>query len=115
MDFGIARMQSDRRLTQTGSTVGSLFYMSPEQIKGTQPDPRSDLYSLGVTMYEMVTGRRPFDANSDFSLMAAHLEQMPMPPIEVIPGIPPTLSDIILMAMAKDPAARFQSAQAFRG
>jgi serine/threonine protein kinase len=115
MDFGIARMQTDRRLTQTGHTVGSLFYMSPEQIKGAQPDPRSDLYSLGITMYEMVTGRRPFEGTSDFSIMAAHLEQMPRAPIEVIPGIPAALSDIILMSVAKDPAARFQSAQAFRG
>src|SRR5690242_19809952 len=65
LDFGIARMKQDRRLTQTGSTVGSLYYMSPEQIRGAQPDPRSDLYSLGITLYEMVTGRRPFEGTSD--------------------------------------------------
>ena len=114
MDFGIARVQADRRLTQTGSTVGSLFYMSPEQIKGGDPDGRSDLYSLGITMYEMVTGRRPFLGDSDFQIMSAHLQQAPMAPIEVIPGIPSALSDIILMAIEKDPAARFQSAEAFR-
>ena len=115
MDFGIARVQADKRLTQTGSTVGSLFYMSPEQIKGSDPDGRSDLYSLGITMYEMVTGRRPFGGDSDFQIMSAHLQQAPMAPIEVIPGIPSGLSDIILMAIEKDPAARFQTAEAFRG
>ena len=114
MDFGIARVQADKRLTQTGSTVGSLFYMSPEQIKGSDPDGRSDLYSLGITMYEMVTGRRPFGGDSDFQIMSAHLGQAPMAPIEVIPGIPSGLSDIILMAIEKDPAARFQTAEAFR-
>ncbi|MEO8051402.1 MAG: protein kinase [Acidobacteriota bacterium] len=114
MDFGIARVQADRRLTQTGSTVGSLFYMSPEQIKGGDPDGRSDLYSLGITMYEMVTGRRPFLGDSDFQIMSAHLQQAPMAPIEVIPGIPAALSEIILMAIEKEPAARFQSAEAFR-
>ena len=115
MDFGIARVQADKRLTQTGSTVGSLYYMSPEQIKGSDPDGRSDLYSLGITMYEMVTGRRPFGGDSDFQIMSAHLGQAPMAPIEVIPGIPSGLSDIILMAIEKDPAARFQTAEAFRG
>ncbi len=114
MDFGIARVQADKRLTQTGSTVGSLYYMSPEQIKGADPDGRSDLYSLGITMYEMVTGRRPFGGDSDFQIMSAHLGQAPMAPIEVIPGIPSGLSDIILMAIEKDPAARFQTAEAFR-
>jgi serine/threonine-protein kinase len=114
MDFGIARMQSDRRLTQTGHTLGSLFYMSPEQIRGAPLDPRSDLYSLGITMYEMVTGRRPFEGTSDFSLMSAHLEQTPAAPVQVVPGIPSALSDIILTAIAKDPGARFPTAREFR-
>ena len=114
MDFGIARVQADRRLTQTGSTVGSLFYMSPEQIKGDDPDGRSDLYSLGITMYEMITGKRPFLGDSDFQIMSAHMQQAPVAPIEVIPGIPSALSDIILMAIEKEPSARFQTAGAFR-
>jgi serine/threonine-protein kinase len=114
MDFGIARVEADRRLTQTGHAVGSLFYMSPEQIKGAQPDARSDIYSLGITLYEMVTGRRPFEGDSDFSIMAAHLEQAPMAPIEVVPGVPGEVNDIILMAIAKDPTARFQTAAAFQ-
>ncbi|MEQ1949330.1 MAG: serine/threonine-protein kinase [Bryobacteraceae bacterium] len=114
MDFGIARAKSDRKLTQTGSAVGSLYYMSPEQIKGTEPDPRSDLYSFGITLYELVTGKRPFAGNSDFQIMSAHLQESPAPPIDVVPGVPTDLSDIILMAIAKDPESRFQSAQAFR-
>ncbi|HVP00614.1 MAG TPA: protein kinase [Bryobacteraceae bacterium] len=115
LDFGIARMKKDRSLTEAGHAVGSLYYMSPEQIKGTEPDPRSDLYSLGVTLYEMVTGRRPFQGDSEYSVMVAHLEQTPLAPVEIVPGVPPALSDIIVMAMAKDPAQRFQTAQAFAG
>ncbi len=113
MDFGIARMQADRQLTKTGTTVGSLYYMSPEQINGGQPDPRSDLYSLGVTLYEMVTGRRPFVGDSDYSIMAAHLQHKPVAPMEIIAGVPLDLNDIIMMAIAKDPEQRFQKAEAF--
>ncbi len=115
LDFGIARMKKDRSLTEAGHAVGSLYYMSPEQIKGSEPDPRSDLYSLGVTLYEMVTGRRPFQGDSEYSVMVAHLEQTPMAPVEIVPGVPHALSDIIVMSMAKDPAQRFQTAQAFAG
>ncbi len=114
MDFGIARMTADQRLTRTGHTVGSLFYMSPEQIQGGEPDPRSDLYALGVTLYEMVTGRKPFQGDSDYSIMAAHLEKTPVAPFDVVAGLPTDLSDIILMAIAKNPESRFQSAAAFR-
>ncbi len=114
MDFGIARMQADKRLTQTGGAIGSLFYMSPEQIRGAEPDPRSDIYSLGITLYEMVTGRRPFGGDSDYQIMSAHLEQAPRAPIEIVPGVPADFSEIILTAIAKDPAERFQSAAAFR-
>jgi serine/threonine-protein kinase len=114
MDFGIARMQADHQLTKTGTTVGSLYYMSPEQINGGQPDPRSDLYSLGITLYEMVTGRRPFVGDSDYSIMAAHLQQRPVAPMEIIAGVPLDLNDIIMMAIAKDPEQRFQKAEAFR-
>ncbi len=114
MDFGIARLAADRRLTQTGRTVGSLYYMSPEQIKGALDlDGRADLYSLGVTLYEMVTGRKPFEGDSDFSIMAAHLEKAPVPPVQVDPTLPPELNDVILMSIAKDPSQRFQTAEAF--
>ena len=113
MDFGIARSGSDRGLTMTGTTLGSLYYMSPEQVKGSPVDARSDLYAVGVSLYEMVTGQRPFQADSDFSILAAHLEQAPKPPIELRPDLPEGMNEIILMAMAKNPDERFQSAEAF--
>lgn len=114
MDFGIAKIQNDRRLTEAGHTMGSLFYMSPEQIRGGDPDPRSDIYALGVTLYEMVTRRRPFVGDSDYSIMAAHLQQTPQAPVEIVPGVPSGLSDVIVMALAREPQARFQSAEAMQ-
>lgn len=113
MDFGIARAGDDRGLTMTGTTLGSLGYMSPEQVKGEATDARSDLYSVGVSLYEMVTGQRPFRADSDYSLMTAHVRETPKPPVELQPGLPAALNEIILMAISKDPAQRFQSADAF--
>jgi serine/threonine-protein kinase len=114
MDFGIARAGDQHNLTMTGTTLGSLGYMSPEQVQGENTDARSDLYSVGVSLYEMVTGQRPFQAHSDYSIMAAHVREMPKPPIELQPGLPAALNEIILMAIAKDPARRFQTADAFR-
>ena len=114
MDFGIARGGDERSLTMTGTTMGSLSYMSPEQVKGEATDARSDLYSVGVSLYEFVTGQRPFIATSDYSIMAAHVKEMPKPPVELHPGLPAALNEIILMAIAKDPAQRFQTADAFR-
>jgi eukaryotic-like serine/threonine-protein kinase len=113
-DFGIARSRDDQTLTVTGTTTGSLSYMSPEQVKGEATDARSDLYSLGISLYEMVTGRRPFQADSDFAVMMAHLERQPKPPVEFQPGLPAGLNEIILKAISKEPARRYQSAGEFR-
>jgi len=116
MDFGIAKAAADRRLTMTGTTMGSLYYMSPEQIKGmATTDARSDLYSVGVSLYEIATGKKPFDGDSQFAIMAAHLEKTPVPPITLDNKLPQDLNDVILMAIAKEPDQRFQSAKAFAG
>jgi serine/threonine-protein kinase len=114
MDFGIARAASERKLTMTGTTLGSIYYMSPEQVEGRDIDGRSDLYSVGVCLYEVATGKKPFEGDSNYAIMAAHLKQAPVPPIEVDPNIPHPLNEIIMMVLAKDPAQRFQSADAFR-
>jgi len=115
MDFGIARSTADHKLTQTGTTVGSLYYMSPEQIQGVSaPDARSDLYSVGVSLYELVTGKRPFDGDSQFAIMSAHLQGTPVPPVKVDPRLPQLLNDVILMSVAKDAESRFQTAGALR-
>jgi serine/threonine-protein kinase len=114
MDFGIARSGNDRSLTTTGTTLGSLNYMPPEQVKDEGIDARSDIYSLGVSLYEMVTGELPFRGDSNYSVMSAHLNETPKAPITIRPDLPAALNQIILIAMAKDRAQRFQSAEAFR-
>ena len=115
MDFGIAKSATDRKLTMTGTTMGSLYYMSPEQIQGTQTlDARSDLYSVGVSLYELVTGKHPFDGDSQFAIMSAHLQQTPVPPISLDPTLPQGLNDLILFSVNRDPNTRFQTAEAFR-
>lgn len=112
-DFGIAVADSELRLSRRGMVVGSLPYMAPEQIRSGTVDVRSDIYSLGVTLYEMTTGKRPFQGTTEYQLIEAHMKQAPRPPAEVTPGVPASLSDGILRAMAKDPGDRFQSAEEF--
>ena len=114
MDFGIARVLGTARQTKTGRLIGTLEYMSPEQMRGAETDARSDIYSLGILLYEMLTGRVPFQADSDYELMRAQVEQAPLPPREVKGEIPLAVEAAILQALAKDPAARFQSAAEFR-
>jgi eukaryotic-like serine/threonine-protein kinase len=113
-DFGIARSTTDETITVAGTTTGSLSYMAPEQVNGEATDARSDLYSVGISLYEMVTGQRPFRADNDFHVMLAHLKEEPRPPLELQPSLPPALNGIILRAIAKHPGARFQSAHEFR-
>ena len=113
MDFGIARSGTDGSLTSTGTTLGSLNYMPPEQVRGEAADGRSDLYSFGISLYELLTGKLPFQGDSQYSLMTAQLNQQPPSPISLRADVPPALNEIILMAMAKDPTDRFQSADAF--
>jgi serine/threonine-protein kinase len=114
MDFGIARSDTDLTLTMAGTSLGTINYMSPEQVKGEPTDPRSDLYSVGICLYEMVTGKKPFTAGSDYSIMTAQVNEAPRPPIELQPELPVALNQIILMAIAKEPSRRFQTATAFR-
>jgi len=115
MDFGIAKSAADCRLTMTGTTLGSIYYMSPEQIEGAADlDTRTDVYSAGVTLYELVTGKRPFDGESHYAIMAAHMQKPPVPPIALDPRLPGPLNAAILMAVSRDRDSRFQAARAFR-
>jgi serine/threonine-protein kinase len=114
MDFGIAKSTDDMQLTRPGTTMGSVYYMSPEQVRGGTIDARSDIYSFGVTLYEMLTGHKPFQADTSYSVLNAQLNQAPTPPVEVNPAISPELNNIILHALAKLPEERFQSAADFR-
>jgi hypothetical protein len=114
MDFGIAKAVTDPQLTRTGFLVGSVFYVSPEQIEGKELDGRSDLYSLGVTLYELATGKRPFDGASDYQIISAHMKENPPAPRLLDPSLPAELNDVIMLALTKDPAQRFQTADAFK-
>ena len=109
-DFGIARIVSDTHLTVTGAIVGTPTYMSPEQGQGERGDERSDIYSLGVVLYEMVTGRVPFDADTPFAVIMRHIND-PLPsPREVNPEIPVAAEQVILKTLSKNPDDRYQTA-----
>ena len=114
LDFGIAKRITDHDLTLNDTTLGSPYYIAPEQIQGAATvDKRADLYSVGISLYEMVTGKKPFDGPDRFSIMFAHVKEMPVPPLEVNRQLPKALSDLILKAVAKSPDGRFQTAAAF--
>ena len=114
MDFGIAKSANDLNLTRPGTTMGSIYYMAPEQVRGGTIDARSDIYSFGVLLYEMLTGKKPFQADTSYSVLNAQLNDPPTPPVEVNPALSPQLNDIVLRAMAKNPDERFQNADEFR-
>ena len=111
-DFGIARAGvSD--MTETGSVMGTAQYLSPEQAQGKPVDERSDLYSIGVVLYELLTGRVPFDAESPVSVALMQVSEPPVPPMEVNPEVPPALNAVTLRAMEKNPDRRYQDADEF--
>jgi serine/threonine protein kinase len=114
MDFGVAKILDSKDNTQTGSMIGTLMYISPEQITGHDADFRSDIYTLGITLYQAVTGVLPFEKKTDYEYMNAHLHEQPLPPTALQPAIPQELEDIILKAIDKDPDKRFQGAHEFR-
>jgi len=114
MDFGIAKSSTEAMHTRVGTTMGSMLYMSPEQVRGNAVDHRSDLYSLGVVLYELTAGKRPFESDSTYAVLEAQLNTPPKPPVELNPALPQALNDIILTALEKEPMRRFQSAEAFR-
>jgi eukaryotic-like serine/threonine-protein kinase len=114
-DFGIARaINTEESLTQTGAVMGTATYFSPEQAEGIGVDARSDIYSLGVVLFEMVTGRPPFLGDTPVAVASKHVRDHPPAPRELNPSIPPTFEAIILKAMAKDPAHRYSTAEELR-
>ena len=109
-DFGIAKAVSNSTITAFGTTIGSVHYFSPEHARGGYTDAKSDIYSLGVVMYEMVTGKVPFDADTPVSVALKHMQEEPIPPIEANPHLPEAVNKIILKALKKDPMLRYQTA-----
>jgi serine/threonine-protein kinase len=111
-DFGIARMGASD-LTHTGSIIGTACYASPEQIHGHAITAASDLYSVGIILYELLTGRRPFDGDSVVTVALKQANERPAPPSTINTAVPPALERIVMRALEKDPARRFRDADAF--
>lgn len=114
MDFGIAKMTTSSRLTATGQTMGTVRYMSPEQVRGQEVDASTDLYSLGATMYESLVGETPFEGSTHFDIMSKHLTDPPVPPSQRGAVLPVELEQALLRCLAKKPKDRFASAREAR-
>jgi len=112
-DFGVAKVFGGEELTRAGSTLGTSHYMSPEQILGQSIGISSDIYSLGITLFEMMTGRVPFSGNSDFEIQRGHLEILPPSPRQFNPNVPKEVEAAILKSLEKRPEKRFSSAHHF--
>lgn len=113
-DFGIAKIvQTESKMTLTGSLVGTPAYMSPEQAQGLPAEPRSDIYSLGIVIYEMLTGRQPFTADTPMQVLIKHMNEPLVPLSSVVPGLPPMLDAVLNQALTKSPERRYASAVAF--
>jgi serine/threonine-protein kinase len=110
-DFGIARAESSQTLTQTGMIVGTPHYLSPEQIQGKKIDPRSDIYALGASLYELASGQPPFQGDSPLEILYQHINERAVPLAKLVPGIDPSMENIISRCIEKDPARRFQKAE----
>lgn len=110
MDFGIARTAGGSAMTQTGTIMGTAQYLSPEQAQGKSADPRSDLYSLGIVLYEMLTGKVPFDGENPVSIAYKHVREDPLPPSMINPDISAGLESVIMKALAKNPENRYRNA-----
>ena len=113
LDFGIAFQEQASHLTRTGYLLGSLNYMSPEQVSGGEATARSDIYSVGITLYELLTGELPISGKTSYEIMMGHMQRIPVPPHERNREIPVVVSEEVMRALAKDPAQRFQSAEEF--
>ena len=109
-DFGIARSGASQ-MTEAGSIVGTAQYLSPEQARGAPVDPRSDIYSLGVVLYEMLTGKVPFSGDTPVEIAMKHLSQVPEPPSKLRDGVPHDLDAVVMRALAKDPEQRYATAE----
>lgn len=113
MDFGVAKILDNKEPTRSRSMVGTLLYISPEQINGRDADVRSDIYTIGISLFEAVTGRLPFERRTDYGLMHAHILEEPPRPRQLKRDLPKALEKVILTAIEKEPDKRFQSAAEF--